>query len=111
MWAKTIIESARMERAVSVASAPRTDSTFCFYVDYRFLNVEIKLGTNSVPFMNEFIGSLGNITIFSALHENSRCRQLQVVEEYRFMTGITSRRRRFHFIPMLHGFRSSSESF
>jgi len=65
-----VIEPTSSEWGFPVVPVPKKDSTLCFRVDYRLLNVVTKKASYPLPRMDKCIDTLGEATIFSTLDCN-----------------------------------------
>ena len=76
-----VIEPTSSECGFPVVLVPKKDGTLRLCVDFRLLNVVIKMDAYPLPRINECIVSLGEATIFSTLDCNAGFRQVVVAPE------------------------------
>lgn len=93
------------------AFTPKKDESLRFGVDYRRLNVIHKRNSYPQPCMDEYIDSLVEAAVFSALDTNSRQRQVVDEETYRDKTAVTSHHILYRFVRMPLGQKNTPVTF
>jgi hypothetical protein len=90
MLAQDVIEPATCEWASQIVLVPKPNGSLRFCVDYRRLNAITVSDTSPLPRMDEFIDSLGEAVVFTALDCNSSYWQIPVDPADREKTAFTS---------------------
>lgn len=84
------IETTQIKTTAPIVFASTKDETLRFCVGYRELHTVRNQASSSVSQIDDFIGSLGEVTIISSLDADSGCWQIELDEADRDKTTITS---------------------
>ena len=88
----------------AVVLVRKKDSTMCFYVDFRCLNMQMKKDSYPLPHIQEVLGSMAGSAHFSSMDFKSSFWQIKMALELQQYTAFTVGNLRFYkFTCMLFG--------